>query len=689
MRKKRGSAVLSVVVSAVLAVSLCPALALADEVAGEGQLPAAAEQPTEGDEPAEGELVAKGASESVGEGEATSMAEPAAASVTAPLSLGATPAAVSSGTIAPAYDWYGDGSATEFTISTAADLLGFANVVNGSDGKTAYDFAGRSVGLSSNINLAGVDWSPIGTQNGSFSGTFDGRGFAISNVSVVANSPCAGLFGCISSSAKDTSATVKNLVINGVSIQSSSGAVCAGALVGSAERVFVEGVSVSGVNISALGMTGLVEIAGLIGDSSCVVATDCSVDDLVVSYEGSGSAYAGGLTSYVNGHSSYWTAEGASINSLFECCEVSNSLISCNQSPSAGKIARTGGFAVGCTGYNGSHNTYKNCKALNVDITCTGDGQHIAGGFMAANSGLGSDSNCEATGAITYSGSNADSIFGGFIGQQGGRGRIHSGHTVDVDIVANGTVGGFVGKTVQYLLESDHANHYVFEDCTANGTVGGNVVGGFAGEVGCYGGDGHQVWVDFTNCTANGNVAGDKAAGFLGAVVNKSADFTNSERSGVTLTSCVASGTVSGSSAAAGMIADIANKNSENGVSTLVTLVDCISSPVVTGLSEDTRVSIDCVLAAEEGLYNESVISIDVTQGTLPPEDSPLPPAGDDGADGIGDDGASDVKPVAKVEAVAKSLAKTGDSTAIVFAGLSVVALAAVGACAVARRRAE
>lgn len=85
-----------------------------------------------------------------------------------------------------------------------------------------------------------------------------------------------------------------------------------------------------------------------------------------------------------------------------------------------------------------------------------------------------------------------------------------------------------------------------------------------------------------------------------------------------------------------------------------------------------------------------SLIKWENVRGVNPvPEEKPLPPAGDDGADGIGGDGASDVKPVAKADADTKSLAKTGDSAGIVFAGLGVVALAAAGACAVARRRAE
>lgn len=247
MRKKRGSAVLSVVVSAVLAVSLCPALALADEVAGEGQLPAAAEQPTEGDEPTEGELVAKGASESAGEGEATSMAEPAAASVAAPLSLGTTPATVSAGTIAPVYDWYGDGSATEFTISTAADLLGFANVANGSYGgtATANTFEGKTIKLADNINLGGVTWTPVQY----FKGKFDGNGKTISNFVMGTNSSGnrSGFFNMIEASSDLEDVRVCDLTI--ADVTATVGNARFGTLANSIEGV-VENVNVKNVKVT-------------------------------------------------------------------------------------------------------------------------------------------------------------------------------------------------------------------------------------------------------------------------------------------------------------------------------------------------------------------------------------------------------------------------------------------------------
>lgn len=64
--------------------------------------------------------------------------------------------------VTPTYGWYGDGSANEFTLANENDLYGFANIVNGKDGKTAYDFAGKTVKLGKNMDLTGKIWTPIG-----------------------------------------------------------------------------------------------------------------------------------------------------------------------------------------------------------------------------------------------------------------------------------------------------------------------------------------------------------------------------------------------------------------------------------------------------------------------------------------------------------------------------------------------
>jgi len=64
--------------------------------------------------------------------------------------------------VTPTYGWYGNGSASTFILNNVNDLYGFANIVNGKDGKTADSFVGKTVKLGANIDLTGKVWEPIG-----------------------------------------------------------------------------------------------------------------------------------------------------------------------------------------------------------------------------------------------------------------------------------------------------------------------------------------------------------------------------------------------------------------------------------------------------------------------------------------------------------------------------------------------
>lgn len=65
--------------------------------------------------------------------------------------------------------WYGDGSATKYTIRSAEELANFAQLVNSEN-----DFSGKTITLGKNIVLDGSDWTPIGTGTNPFKGTFSG-----------------------------------------------------------------------------------------------------------------------------------------------------------------------------------------------------------------------------------------------------------------------------------------------------------------------------------------------------------------------------------------------------------------------------------------------------------------------------------------------------------------------------------
>lgn len=120
--------------------------------------------------------------------------------------------------------WYNSSltksSLTNFTITTAADLAGLAEIVNrGTD-----DFTGKTVTVEAGaaINLAGNDWTPIGKSFNEFNGTFDGKNGTISGLTIgTSDDPDStttyvGLFGYIGSTG-----TVENVCLVGTSIYSS------------------------------------------------------------------------------------------------------------------------------------------------------------------------------------------------------------------------------------------------------------------------------------------------------------------------------------------------------------------------------------------------------------------------------------------------------------------------------------
>ena len=124
--------------------------------------------------------------------------------------------------------WYND-TDTEFTLTTAEQLAGFAKLVDG--GNT---FTSKTVKLGKNLDLYAEDangepisFEPIGSyrKDTAFKGTFDGQGYTIANLSqntwalnngYYYGDLGLGLFG------KVEDATIKNLVMDGASISGES-----------------------------------------------------------------------------------------------------------------------------------------------------------------------------------------------------------------------------------------------------------------------------------------------------------------------------------------------------------------------------------------------------------------------------------------------------------------------------------
>ena len=163
----------------------------------------------------------------------------------------------------PDYSWY-DATKTDYTISNVSELLAFANLVNGTDGKTATNFAGKTVKLENDIDLSGIgNWTPIGMDpDHPFNGTFDGQGNTISNLTVNSDAELVGLFGYVIGEVVEDvdSGSVKNLAVSGSvtapSRNSSYIGGIVGIIIGSIENCSFSG-SVTGNGYSVGGVVGM------------------------------------------------------------------------------------------------------------------------------------------------------------------------------------------------------------------------------------------------------------------------------------------------------------------------------------------------------------------------------------------------------------------------------------------------
>lgn len=171
----------------------------------------------------------------------------------------------------PGYTIEGDGS---YTVTTADGLLAWNEAVQ-------KDMT-LNCTLADNIDLTGIDWTPIGTSIGnSYTGTFDGGGHTITGLTVTGSDRYTGLFGFIKG-------TVKNVVLEGVRITSDNSSGYAGGVAGYSFEGNIENCSVSG---SVSGS----DVGGVVGYQQGGSITGCSSSATV-----KGTQRAGGVAGTTN-----------------------------------------------------------------------------------------------------------------------------------------------------------------------------------------------------------------------------------------------------------------------------------------------------------------------------------------------------------------------------------------------------
>ena len=133
-----------------------------------------------------------------------------------------------------------------YLIGSVADLQKLARSVN-----AGASFKDEFVKLTADLDLSGIDWTPIGTTGAitagvGFAGTFDGASHVVSNLGIADTTSSAtfGLFGMVSG-------TVKNLGVKDVQIKVGSGDCRAGGLVGTVNGGLIDNCYVVNANVDA------------------------------------------------------------------------------------------------------------------------------------------------------------------------------------------------------------------------------------------------------------------------------------------------------------------------------------------------------------------------------------------------------------------------------------------------------
>ena len=237
---------------------------------------------------------------------------------------------------------YTDDGQGNYTVTSAEGLKNIAKLVN-EEWKSDINIT-----LTADINLSGIDWTPIGIDyNHQYTGTFNGGGHTITGLTVTGSYKYAGLFGDI-----DENGTVKNVVLEGVQITSDNSSGYAGGVAGDSWGT-IENCSVSG------SVSGTTFAGGVVGSQWGGSITGCNSSATV-----KGVIFAGGIAGETN--------SGASLTGCYATGDVTVENDGTNNS-----------HAGGVVGYNGG-GTLTACYATG-SVTGSGSGTIYVGGVTGSN----------------------------------------------------------------------------------------------------------------------------------------------------------------------------------------------------------------------------------------------------------------------------------------------------------------
>ena len=477
------------------------------------------------------------------------------------------------GEIEPDISWYYSSIKT-VELSNREQLAGLAYLVN----INKVTFSGVTIKLANHIDLAGIEWVPIGNATTAFAGTFDGQGLTISNLKISNQTSYVGLFGNVSGTIKRFTLTGANVAVEGYE---NYVAIACGYATGTLSEISVGGYvdapnnsNVGGVvGYYTKGLSACTSSATIIGGTyvggivgNIVTTESVTYDGLVNTGDVTGVDYVAGLMGrfYLNIDKS------------------GNPIVTVNECKSSGNITGSN-YVAGIYGHLYGNNSYVNSKIVTVTATlleCTGkitgtayvggimgygetdgasnisnstvsadvSGEYNIGGFAGVLSSI-SISNCSNAGStITATGyETVSGVFYARVGGYVGSGYQVSGCTNDVDITYT-ELGMQVGGIAGCLTSSA-------TDCVNNGTIiGKSQVGGIAGNIGGAANATYDSLVNTGDVTGVDYVAG--IAGSFNVNIEKSSNIV------FTVNKCKNSGNITGVNYIAGIYGYLYGNNS-------------------------------------------------------------------------------------------------------------------------------
>ncbi len=202
----------------------------------------------------------------------------------------------------------GSGTAADpYQIATVDQLVAFRDTVNRGN-----SFAGKTITLTSDLDISALEWTPIGASirkssgvnatSTPFAGTFDGAGHEVRGLTIAPTAQsshgadyCLGFFGAV------LGGTVSNLKLTDVAITDPANEI-AGAAVG----LLGEGGTVSGVEVTGA-LSTKCGTGGVVGRMTARGTISHCTNNATVTISG-GSGNCGGIVG-----AAYYTPEGASM----------------------------------------------------------------------------------------------------------------------------------------------------------------------------------------------------------------------------------------------------------------------------------------------------------------------------------------------------------------------------------------